>query len=275
MRTVVTLSVILIWLPTNAQPATPVIDAVAEGHHVGNEQKGVDAVKAALSTGGNVNEIDRARWTPLMHAALECRANIAALLIERGADVNARSKTGGSDFVETGQTALLLAAGCFINRRRAELAPERHMPAGYAHYELAAPGKIVRDLLAHGAEAGAADDNGRTPLMMAAMHGWADVANELIKAGADVNAGDHAGRIAMDYADVNDGAMIATLMQHGSKAATGRSGRIACELEKAISYPIIDCIVGPQTIKSYQLQRGLPPSGKLDAATLQALGVKQ
>lgn len=258
-----------------AQQATPVIEAVHKGHAVGHEQDGIEAVHAALMTGGNVNERDQAKWTPLMHAALECRADISRRLIERGADVNARSQSGGSDFVQTGQTALLLASGCFINRRRAQLAPERHMPAGYADYELSAPSKIVHSLLEHGAEVQATDDQGRTPLMMAVMHGWYDVAQQLIAAGADINVHDRAGRIAMDYVDPNAHAMIAMLKQHGSQAASGHSGRAACELEKAINFPIIDCIVSPRTIRTFQRQRNLPLTGELDIATLRALGLSQ
>ena len=50
-----------------------IIDAVHKGHAVGHEQEGIDAVRAALDEGGGVNELDKTGWTPLMHAALECR----------------------------------------------------------------------------------------------------------------------------------------------------------------------------------------------------------
>lgn len=268
------IAIFLTCCSCSAQQPTPVIDAVHKGHAVGHEQDGVNAVRAALTAGGNVNERDAANWTPLMHAALECRADIIGLLIAQGADVNARGKSEGPGFTYTGQTALLLGSGCFINRQRAHLAPERHMPAGYADYELAAPAKIVRALLAHGADFTATDDDGRTPLMMASMHGWPDVAGQLIKAGANVNVHDNAGRIAMDYADSKDEATISTLKQYGSRPATGHSGRAACDLEVAINFPIIDCIVGPGLIKAFQQQRGLPQTGVLDTPTLRALGIQ-
>jgi ankyrin repeat protein len=60
-----------------AQESTPVIDAVHKGHAVGHEQDGVDAVRAALTADGDVNELDKTGWTPLMWAALECRAHAA------------------------------------------------------------------------------------------------------------------------------------------------------------------------------------------------------
>ena len=135
----------------------PVIDAVAEGHRVGDEDKGLAVVRKVLTAGGNVNERDRNGWTPLAHAALECRAEIVKALLEGGANPNARAVSTGKSFSEGGQTPLLIASGCFIARRRAQLAPERHMPASYAAYELAAPEKMVQELLTHGAQVNVAD----------------------------------------------------------------------------------------------------------------------
>ena len=86
----------------------PVIDAVAEGHCVGDEDKGVAAVRKVLAAGGNVNERDQAGWTPLVHAALECRAEIVKAFLESGADPNARAVSTGKSFLEGGQTPLLI-----------------------------------------------------------------------------------------------------------------------------------------------------------------------
>ena len=142
-------ALILLLLPAcataAAQPEQPVIDAVHQSHAAGREQDGVDAVRAALKAGGNVNERDQNGWTPLMHAALECRAQIAGLLLERGADAKLRANTGNPyGFVDSGLTALMLASQCFIARRRAQLAPARHMPPEYAAYELRASARMVR-----------------------------------------------------------------------------------------------------------------------------------
>ena len=102
------------------------------------------AVQAALAAGGNSNERDANSWTPLMLAALQCRAQIAGLLLEHRVDARAHgSPADPASLVSSRQTALLLAAGCFINRRRAQLAPERHMPPDYAAYELAASARLV------------------------------------------------------------------------------------------------------------------------------------
>lgn len=266
-----------------SQQNLPVIDAVQESHPVGHEQIGMDAVRAALTAGGNVNERDKSGWTPLMYAALECRANIVKLLLDGGANANVRSDATGTKFFDTGQTPLLIASGCFIARRRAQLAPERHMPADYAAYELSAPAKMVNDLLAHGADPTATDFYGRTPLMMAAMHGWPDVIRDLLRAHAPVNARDREGRLAIDYADPADKESISLLKTDGSRPPTGHSGRIVCDAERALGragfdLPIIDCIAGQQlseTVKNFQQTRALKATGELDAPTLRALGVRQ
>jgi hypothetical protein len=55
-----------------------------------------------------------------MHAALECRAKIEKLLLDGGADPNVSAKKGQTaSFMDSGHTALTVASGCFIARRRA------------------------------------------------------------------------------------------------------------------------------------------------------------
>ena len=274
---------IFFWGAAGGQQPPSVIDAVHQGHAVGHEQDGLEAVRTALAAGGDVNERDPADWTPLMHAALECRAGIVNLLLDRGADPKLRAKTNqsGEDMFR-GQSALGVAAGCFIARRRAELAPERGMPSGYADYELAAAAKMVSALIARGAEVNAADADGRTPLMMAAMQGWRDAAGELLAAGAKVNARDSAGLAARDYADSSDRNMVALLESHGSGAPSGRSGRSVCDAERALDrlgydMPIIDCIPGHQlrqTLLKFQQDHNLHATGELDSATKAALQIR-
>jgi hypothetical protein len=260
-----------------------VIEAVHKGHAVGHEQDGIDAIRVALAAGGDVNEQDNSGWTPLMHAALECRAQITKLLLEHGADAKLRAKSARStSFTDHGQSALTIAAGCFINRRRAELAPERGMSQAYIESERAAPQTIVYDLIDHGAGVDGADADGRTPLMMAAMQGWAGVVRELLAAKPAVNAHDQMGRTAIDYADPEDREIRDLLQMAGSTAPTGRSGRTVYDAERALDKlgydtPIIDCIAGQQLgaiLTKFQKDRALQLTGEVDTATRRALKIR-
>ena len=260
-----------------------VIEAVHKGHAVGHEQDGIDAVRSALAAGGDINERDNSGWTPLMHAALECRPRIVKLLLERGADAKLRAKGERSTTVlDRGQGALTIAAGCFINRRRAGFAPERGMSLAYIQSERDAPLIIVHDLIDRGAEVDAVDADGRTPLMMAAMQGWAGVVKELLARKAAVNARDQAGRAAIDYADPEDREIIVLLQAAGSNSPSGLSGRTVCDAERVLEKlgyqsPIIDCVAGQQLraiVTRFQKDRALPATGELDDATRLALKIR-
>jgi murein L,D-transpeptidase YcbB/YkuD len=141
---------------------------------------------------------------------------------------------------------------------------------------------MVRDLIAHGADVNAAGADGRTPLMMAAMQGWAGVVKVLLAKKAAVNARDHEGRLAIDYSDPGDHEIMNLLQKAGSKPPTGNSGRTVCDAERALDRlgydtPIIDCGAGSQlrkAITKFQKENSLPPTGELDPATRKALNIR-
>jgi len=107
-----------------------------------------------IDQGADVNAVARheMRVTPLHAALFGCKVETAMLLIERGADVTI--KRGGKGWPRSGWTALHYAAG-----------------SGFT--------ELVEPLLSRGADPGAVDDEGQTPLEVAVEAGQAKIVEML------------------------------------------------------------------------------------------------
>ena len=128
--------------------------------HVAAADNDHEQVKLLLEFGADVNAKNKDGWTPLHDAAAPNAVRVAQLLISHGADVNARGKNG--------RTPLHQAA------------------RGYA-------AEAARLLIDRGADVNATNKNGWTPLHDAAW-GAIAVARLLIDRGADVKR-DEQGRL--------------------------------------------------------------------------------
>jgi ankyrin repeat protein len=145
--------------------------------HTGN----VDAAKALLARGAAVNAGDNWRGqTPLMWAAAQGHAAMVRVLVEAGADVNARST------VVTWE------------RQRTAEPREKWLPAGgFTPLLLAARAgcvECVKALATSGANINEIDPENHTALVLALMNGEFDVAGALIDAGIDITIADNVGR---------------------------------------------------------------------------------
>ena len=131
------------------------------------------SLKASLAKGAGVNTKDARGSTLLMHAAAVGSPEAVKLLLESGADVNAKN--------DVDATALILGAGN----------PEK-----------------ARMLVEKGADVNAHSKLGRTPLMIAAgCDGCAATVKLLLDKGADVNAKDKQGNTplaAASWGDISD-----------------------------------------------------------------------
>jgi ankyrin repeat protein len=169
-----------------------------------------------------------AGFTALMVAAMSNNAEVAKLLLDRGAKVNAKTAAG--------TTALLAGA----NRGSA---------------------KLIRMLLDKGAEVNVADPQGHTPLIMAAAGDYteAEAIRALLDKGADANAKDKSGRSALAWArERGDTPVVEALRKAGARddapqaaASAGESGGFDLRqaVEKAL--PLLQP-TGPEVVK----QRG-------------------
>jgi hypothetical protein len=141
---------------------------------------------------------------PLIRAAAAGDLQAMRALIQKGADVNARDQSGGTALhVAAGRgdqeaTRLLLAAGADVHARR-------HGPNDYAPLHSAAytgNGATTRMLLSAGARVNDAAGGGWTPLMFAMLYGRRDVVEALLAGGAAINARSPTGWTALKEAQM-------------------------------------------------------------------------
>lgn len=211
------------WLPIfppfygNVDPSwTPLVDAVAMDDRVDIEKllarrkldpgdldtalswaaSGDDSavVRELLSAGARVNFRNKHGYTALMGAVNNGKISSLDILLDAGADPNARVP-------ETGDTALLLP----LYRRQDAT-------------------DIVRCLLENGANPNAANNVGRSALMLATFGQPHEVVEALLRAGASVNARDNRGNTAlMAAADYNNAEAVKALLAGHADASLRNS----------------------------------------------------
>jgi ankyrin repeat protein len=160
------------------------------------------AVRQLLALGARVNAAAKSGWTPLMGAINNQRIANAKILIDAGADVNAR-------IPENGDTALTL-------------------PLYYKGDSLEA----VSLLLGKGANPSTTNSMGRSALMLATFGQPSSVVEALLHAGAKVNAQDRNGNTALmaaaEYKNIE--AVKLLLRAHADRTLVNRAGQTALSI---------------------------------------------
>jgi ankyrin repeat protein len=197
-------------------------DTAAESFYAAIRSNDLQKLQALIQGGADVNVKERRGGaTPIMHAAAIGSLDAMKLLIDKGADVNARGPAGASALMwavtdlakvrllldrgarvnaasELGRTPLLLAAMSDGSSEIVKLLLARGADPKVVDKERwtttlsAAYGNdtgTLRQLIAAGADVNSAWRlTGQTPLMMAAGHGNRDAVRLLLEKGANVNA---------------------------------------------------------------------------------------
>jgi ankyrin repeat protein len=170
--------------------AGPLHDAVRAGNP--------NAMEAALLS-TNLDETDFILGTPLHIALSEGDAEIADILINAGADIEAQSELNGMRAIhiaaslgESTLVELLLAAGASISERDATGKTALHVATSRGATE------VVKLLLENGAKVDSREPHkGFTPLLISALHGEPEIVELLVAAGADVEATSASGTTAL------------------------------------------------------------------------------
>jgi ankyrin repeat protein len=187
---------------TNAAGATALMWGVRD----------LEITRMLVSAGANVNARSATGRTPLLIASsIDGASETAKLLLDKGADINAKDKLTGFPNVPVGAggaTVLMEAARCrdartikLLIARGADINGTDNSGAT-ALLVAAINGntEAVRLLLANGAEANMANKAGTTALTMAAIRGDEEIAKMLLSRGAKVDSKDMGGMTALMWA---------------------------------------------------------------------------
>jgi ankyrin repeat protein len=167
-----------------------------------------DALAVLLEAGADVNARDDFAATPLLFGASD--AAKVKLLVERGADVNARSKAGRTPLTLAASTAGASAAARLLLERGAQVNVQDGMGLTPLMAAADAGGLAsVQLLLAKGAMVEGKNTMGMTPLMAAAGHADLEMTKLLLAKGADVNAASPAGGINVKNGPISLGQLTA------------------------------------------------------------------
>jgi hypothetical protein len=157
-------------------------------------------VRLLLDRGADVNAKDNDGWTLLRWAAVEENEALVRLLLDRGADVNAKDKYGWTVLrwaaAEENEALvrLLLNRGADVNAKDNDGRTALRRAVDEGHEAM------VRLLLDRGADVDAKDNDGETVLRRAAVRGHEAVMQLLLDRGADVNAKNNDGETTLQEA---------------------------------------------------------------------------
>ena len=183
------------------------------------------AVEALLASGAEVDETDFIIGSALHIAVSEGNSEIARILIDHSADVEAISELQGSralhlaaQFGNAAMLALLLESGADFEARDGLQSTPLGLAASAGHAE------AVRQLLDRGANVHAKDGQyGGTPLHAACFQGRLDVVKLLLDYGANIHATDNSGKTAFrmaavppSYSRVGGASLLEYLVEKGA-----------------------------------------------------------
>lgn len=157
-------------------------------------------VKALIEAGADINAKDKSGETSLHIAAVRGYQEIASLLIVEGADVNSRNARKLTPLHAAAWSghketvALLIDNGANINVKDEDGVTPLHVSA------LSGSHQTMALLISHGADINARNKYGMTPLHAAALAGQKQAAELLIDKGADVNVKNNEGLTPLQMA---------------------------------------------------------------------------
>jgi len=188
----------------------------------------LEMITLLLDRKAHIDEPDRDGYTPLALAAARNKTKAVRLLTSRGANLETAIPGGYTPlFVAVGAGKLAAARALIDAGARCDVIegpqhlttlmavatqkpPERRF---IQVVQVVGPVELAQELVKHGADANAASSHGVTALMIAAAHDNAPMIGVLIRAGAHTDAKSQEGQTAMDIAQQNGSDSAARTLQ--------------------------------------------------------------
>ena len=171
-----------------------------------------EVAQLLLDNSANVNAPKNTGWTPLYIAAENGHEEVAQLLLDNSANVNAATNTGWTPLYSAAHyghqevVQLLLKNHADVNAAWSDCATPLLIAAENGHEE------VVQLLLDNSANVNAPKNTGWAPLLIAAQNGHEEVVQRLLEQGANVNAANKNGRTALDIAKTNGHSAVVALL---------------------------------------------------------------
>jgi ankyrin repeat protein len=218
---IVSFSTLVIWCLVLTIPAL----THAGDLHDAVKAKDVSAINDLLASGTDIDELDFVVGTALHIAVSQGDAEIAEILINHGADIEAESELQGARSLHLAAQSgaisiitLLLDKGADVESRDGNLLTPLVRAAAAGQLE------AVELLIDHGAGVDVrVETDGTTPLLRATFNGRVEVVKLLLDRGADINAADRRGYTALhcaatsqSFKNVGGPSLIEYLAAHGA-----------------------------------------------------------
>jgi ankyrin repeat protein len=197
----------------------------------------LDAIRARLENGENVNAKDPKGHTMLHDAAIRGDEDVVRLLIDSHADVMAKDSQGWTALhwaVSSGHknvASLLLDSNADVNAAASLQDTPLHWAAIFDHQDAA-------DLLIkHGADVNAKDARGKTPLLAAVEHDARATAELLLSRGANVQDRDEDGATPLHAAVMHAREAMLELHQAEKEGPATRPATVPSTTSESIDEP--------------------------------------